>query len=335
MSKILLAHGSGGKLTHDFINNVILKKYGNPVLKDLADSAVLKSEKAKYMAFTTDSFVVNPIIFKGGDIGKLAVCGTVNDLAVCGALPLYISCSLIIEEGMDESLLTKIMDSMAREARSAGIKIVTGDTKVVERGSADKIFINTSGIGVVKYKRLLSPDNIRIGDKVILNGPIADHGISVLLAREELGFKSGVRSDCASLNRLILTVLERCSNVKFMRDPTRGGVATTANEIVKGRPFGIRLFEDEIPINESTKAACELLGLDPLYIGNEGKVIMVLPEAQARRAVGIMRKTKLGRKAAIIGEVTKDYKEEVVIKTRVGGERIVDMLSTEALPRIC
>lgn len=335
MSKILLAHGSGGKLTHEFIKKTILKKYGNRILKQLTDSAILKQDKAKYLAFTTDSFVVKPIIFKGGDIGKLAVCGTVNDLAVCGALPLYISCSLIIEEGMDEAMLTNIIDSMAKEAKSAGVEIVTGDMKVVEKGSADKIFINTSGIGIVKYNKVLSVDKIRIGDKIVINGPIADHGISVLLARGELGFKGGVKSDCASLHRLVLTVLGKCSNVKFMRDPTRGGLATTMNEIASGIPFGIRLFEDRIPLNESTKAACELLGLDPLYIGNEGKVIMVLPEKEAQKAVRIMKKSKLGRHAAIIGEVTKDFEGKVIIRTKVGGERIVDMLSKEALPRIC
>jgi len=335
MAKITLAHGSGGRLTHEFIEKVVLKKFGNAILKGLTDSAVLDLKRPGRLAFTSDSFVVNPIIFKGGDIGKLAVCGTVNDLAVCGALPLYISCSLIIEEGMDEDVLGKIMDSMAREAKCAGVKIVTGDTKVVEKGSADKIFINTSGIGVIKYKRPLSIEKIRKGDKVVINGTIADHGISVLIAREELGFKGGVKSDCASLHRLILTVLEKCSNVKFMRDPTRGGLATTTNEIVSGMPFGIRLFEERIPLNESTKAACELLGLDPLYIANEGKVIMVLPEKEAQKAVKAMRADRSGRRAAIIGEVTKDFKGRVAIRTKVGGERIVDMLSKEALPRIC
>lgn len=336
MAEILLAHGSGGRLMHDFIEKVILKKYDNPILRQLTDSAVLRLKKAEYLAFTTDSFVVNPIVFQGGDIGKLAVCGTINDVAVCGALPLYLSCSLIIEEGTDESVINKIIDSMANEARLSGVEIVTGDTKVVEKGSADKVFVNTSGIGIVKYNRVLSPSNIRIGDKIIINGPIADHGISVLLAREELGFKSGVKSDCASLHRLILTVLGKCSNVKFMRDPTRGGLATTMNEIVSRMPaLGIRLFEEKIPLNESTKAACELLGLDPLYIGNEGKVIVVLAENQAHKAVRIMRNSKLGRKAAIIGEVTGDYKGRVIMRTKVGGERIVDMLSKEALPRIC
>ena len=335
MAKILLAHGSGGRLTHDFVKNVVLKKYGNPILKDLSDSAILKSEKGKKLAFTTDSFVVNPIFFKGGDIGKLAVCGTVNDLAVCGAKPLYISCSLIIEEGVDESMIAKIMDSMAREANRAGVKIVTGDTKVVEKGSADKVFINTSGIGMLAYKKELSLRNIKAGDRIVINGPIADHGISVLVARKQLGIKSRVTSDCASLNRLILTVLRNCSNVKFMRDPTRGGLATTMNEIAAGRPFGIRLFEENIPLNEATKSACELLGLDPLYIGNEGKVVMVLPEREARKAVKIMKNNRLGKKAAVIGEITKEFKGKVVVNTKVGGERIVDMLSKEALPRIC
>ena len=335
MSKILLAHGSGGKLTHDFIKNVILKKYGNPVLRRLTDSAILKTQKGGDIAFTTDSFVVNPIVFKGGDIGKLAVCGTINDLSVCGARPLYMSCSLIIEEGMDELTLTKIIDSMSREAKSAGVEIVTGDIKVVEKGSADKVFINTSGIGIVRYKKVLSLRNIEVGDRIVINGPIADHGISVLVAREELRFKSKVKSDCASLNGLISMVLKRCNNVKFMRDPTRGGLVTTMNEICSNMPFGIRLFEKKIPLNEGTRAACELLGLDPLYIGNEGKVVMVLPEKQAHRAVKIMKENKLGRRAAIIGEITKDFKGKVVINTRVGGERIADMLSKEALPRIC
>jgi hydrogenase expression/formation protein HypE len=335
MSKILLAHGSGGKLMHGFIRNVILQKCKNPILEHLTDSAILKLEKAKFFAFTTDSFVVNPIIFKGGDIGKLAICGTVNDLAVCGALPLYISCSLIIEEGMDQNMLTKIIDSMAHEAKSAGVKIVTGDTKVVEKGNADKVFINTSGIGIIKYKRPLSLRDISVGDKIVINGPIGDHGISVLLEREELSFKSEVKSDCASLHRLILSVLERCNNVKFMRDPTRGGLVTTMNEIVLGMPYGIRLFEKEIPLNEPTKAACELLGLDPLYIGNEGKVVMILPRDEAYKAVKIMKKDKVGRQAAIIGEIIKDFKGKVVIDTEIGGERIVDMLSKEALPRIC
>lgn len=335
MGKILLAHGSGGRLTHDFIEKVVLKKWGNPVLKRLTDSAVLKFAKGGELAFTTDSFVIDPIFLKGADIGKLAVCGTVNDLAVCGARPLYLSCSLIIEEGMEEKELYKILDSMSAEAESARVRIVTGDTKVVEKGSADKIFINTSGIGVVEGGRKLSERAIRPGDKILINGPVADHGIAVLLARRKLGFKSAVKSDCASLNGLILTVLDKCSNVKFMRDPTRGGLATTMNEIASKMPFGIRLFEEKIPLNRATAAACELLGFDPLYMGNEGKVVMILSAGEADRALGIMKRHRFGKKAAVIGEVTEDFKAKVVIATRVGGERIVDMLSGEALPRIC
>ena len=334
MSEILLSHGSGGSETHELIEDIILKKFGNPILKSLGDSALIEIEGSK-LAFTTDSFVINPIFFKGGNIGKLAVCGTVNDLAVFGATPLYISCSLIIEEGFSKKALLEILDSLAGEAKKAGVKVVTGDTKVVEKSSADKIFINTSGIGLMNSQRSLSIAGIRRRDKILINGPIADHGISVLLAREEFGFKSGVKSDCACLNRLIAGVLKGCDTVKFMRDPTRGGVATTANEITKGQRFGIRLYEDRIPLNLSTRAACELLGLDPLYIGNEGKVIMIVSEKEAAKAVRIMKRDPLGRKAAVIGEVTGDFQGRVVLKTRVGGDRIVDMLSKEALPRIC
>lgn len=335
MAEISLAHGSGGKLTHEFIKKNILKSYGNPILDRLTDSAVIKLSSGERLAFTTDSFVVNPVIFKGGDIGKLAVCGTINDLAVCGALPLYISCSLIIEEGLPEALLARLIDSISEEARSAGVEIVTGDTKVVEKGNCDKIFINTSGIGVIKYRSELAIKRIKIGDKLVINGSIADHGVAVLLGREDLGFKSEVKSDCASLNRLILTVLDKCSNVKFMRDPTRGGLAATMNEIAEGMPFGIKLFEEKIPINKSTKSACEILGLDPLHIGNEGKVVMVVASGEADKALRLMKKDSLGRNAAVIGEITKDYKGKVVLKTKVGGERIVDMPVLEALPRIC
>lgn len=335
MSAITLAHGSGGKLTHDLIKEAILKRYGNPVLNRLTDSAVIELVKGTRFAFTTDSFVVKPVIFRGGDIGKLAVCGTVNDLAVSGAAPLYISCSLIIEEGLSEELLGRFILSMKKEATKAGVKIVTGDTKVVEKGSCDKIFINTSGIGIVKYKKELSAKRIKPGDKIIINGTIADHGAAVMLARNELGFKGGPKSDCASLNRLILTVLGRCSNVKFMRDPTRGGLAAVMNEAVEGASFGIRLFEDKIPLNRGTASFCEILGIEPLQIGNEGKVIMIVAAAEADKALGLMKKDPLGRKAAVIGEVIKEFKGRVVLRTKVGGERIVDMPVLEALPRIC
>jgi hydrogenase expression/formation protein HypE len=314
---------------------MILKGYGNPVLNRLTDSAIVELIKGRRIAFTTDSFVVKPVVFKGGDIGKLAVCGTVNDLAVSGAIPLYISCSLIIEEGLSEELLSRLIGSVRKEALRAGVKVVTGDTKVVEKGNCDKIFINTSGIGVVKYKKELSVNRIKPGDKIIINGTIADHGAAVMLARNDLGFKGGAASDCASLNRLILTVLRKCSNVKFMRDPTRGGVAAVMNEIAEGASFGIRLFEDKIPINNATASFCEILGIDPLQMGNEGKVIIVIEARGADRALRLMKKDPLGRKAAVIGEVTREYKGKVVLKTKVGGERIVDMPVLEALPRIC
>ncbi|MDP3788901.1 MAG: hydrogenase expression/formation protein HypE [Candidatus Omnitrophota bacterium] len=335
MSSITLAHGSGGKLTHELIKKIILKSYGNPVLNRLTDAAVIELVKGRRFAFTTDSFVVNPVIFKGGDIGKLAVCGTVNDLAVSGAIPLYISCSFIIEEGLPEELLSRFISSIKKEADKAGVKVVTGDTKVVEKGNCDKIFINTSGIGVVKYKKELSVADIRQGDKIIINGTIADHGAAVMLARNDLGFRGGPASDCASLNRLIAAVLRKCSNVKFMRDPTRGGISAVMNEIAEGASFGIRLFEDKIPLNNGTASFCEILGIDPLQMGNEGKVIMVIRADEADKALQLMKRDPLGRKAAVIGEITHEYKGRVILNTRVGGERIVDMPVLEALPRIC
>ncbi|MFH0839801.1 MAG: hydrogenase expression/formation protein HypE [Candidatus Omnitrophota bacterium] len=334
MKNITLAHGSGGRLMHELIRKKILPAYGNPILNRMADAAVLELDK-KRIAFTTDSFVVKPLIFKGGDIGKLAVCGTVNDLAVSGALPLYISCSFIIEEGLSEKLLMRFIASMKKEARAAGVEVVTGDIKVVEKGNCDGIFINTSGIGVVKYSRELSVRRIKPGDKVIINGTIADHGTAIMLARNDLGFKSGPKSDCASLNGLILTVLNKCSNVKFMRDPTRGGVAAVMNEIVEDAPFGMQLFEEKIPIGKETASACEILGIEPLQMANEGKVIAIVAPHDAGKALSIMKKHSLGRHGAIIGEVTEDFKGRVVLKTKVGGERIVDMPVLEMLPRIC
>lgn len=334
MANITLAHGSGGRLMHELIKKKILGVYGNPVLNRMTDAAVLELGK-KRIAFTTDSFVVKPLIFKGGDIGKLAVCGTINDLAVSGAIPLYISCSLIIEEGLPEELLMRFITSMKKEAAAAGVEVVTGDIKVVERGNCDGIFINTSGIGAVKYSRELSVRRIKPGDKVIINGAIAGHGTAVMLARNDLGFKDGPKSDCASLNGLISMVLDKCGNVKFMRDPTRGGVAAVMNEIAENNSFGIRLFEGDIPISENTASACEILGIDPLQMANEGKVIAIVAPQDAGKALRIMKRHALGRRAGIIGEVIKDFKGEVVLKTKVGGERIVDMPVLEALPRIC
>ncbi len=332
--RILLGHGSGGRLTHDLINNLLLKKFGNPVLNQLKDSGIFNAGNAR-LAFTTDSYVVNPIVFPGGDIGKLAVCGTVNDLAVCGGKPLFISCALIIEEGLEVSLLEKLLESIKRTSKEAGVKIITGDTKVVEKGSCDRIFINTSGVGIIERGVNLSINNIKAGDDIIINGTIGDHGISVLSKREGIEFLSTVKSDCCVLNDIISKVLKTTKDVKFMRDPTRGGVASTLNEIVENKKFGIILDEESLPVKKSVKSACELLGIDPLYMGNEGKVIIISPPGATKRILNTLKRHKLGRESRIIGKVTGKYRGRVSIKTKSGGVRLVDMLTGDQLPRIC
>jgi len=332
--RILLGHGSGGKLTHQLINELFIKEFNNNILSELKDSGVFNIGKEK-LALTTDSYVVNPLLFSGGDIGKLAVCGTINDLSVCGAKPLFMSCGFIIEEGLSISLLKKITESMRKTALEAGVRIITGDTKVVEKKSADKLFINTSGIGLVQKSIDLSIDNIKAGDDVIINGSIGDHGISILSKREGLEFKANIKSDCAPLNGLIFKVLKADNNIKFMRDPTRGGVATTLNEIVEKGKFGIVIDVESLPIKKAVKSACEILGLDPLYIGNEGKVIIVSAPKDTKKILNVLRKHKLGRESRIIGKVTKEHKGKVSMKTKAGGLRLVDMLTSEPLPRIC
>ena len=334
MDKILLSHGSGGKLSHDLIKNLFLKEIGNPILKELADSALLDINKGR-IAFTTDSYVVKPLFFAGGDIGKLAVCGTVNDLAVMGAEPLFISCGMIMEEGLDMDVLAGVVASIKKTAAKAGVKVVTGDTKVVEKGSCDKLFINTSGIGTVKKSIKLSKNIIRPGDVIIINGPIGDHGIAVLAEREHLNFKHDIKSDCAPLNGLIKGLLKDHVGIKFMRDPTRGGLATTLNEIANDSDFGIVIDESGVPVNDDTRAVCEILGFDPLYIGNEGKVIVVVSSKAAKKVLAAMKKHPLGKQAKIIGEVTSKHKGRVCCRTTVGGMRIADMLVGEQLPRIC
>lgn len=324
-NKILLAHGSGGRLTHQLIKDVFLKHFGGKTLYKLEDSAKFKIDKSE-LAFTTDSYVVKPIFFPGSDIGKLAIYGTVNDLAVVGAEPLYISLGMIIEEGLDFKILDKICKSISDAARIANVEVVTGDTKVVEKGSCDGIFINTSGVGKIRKGVNLSIDRIKPGDKIAINGPIASHGIAVLAARENLGFKAKVKSDCAPLNELIGGILNDGVDVKFMRDPTRGGLATVLNEIVENKNFGIILEEKKVPIKKGVEAACEILGFDPLYIGNEGKLVMVISQRDSR---------KLGKKMELIGEVVKNPKGKVLLNTKAGGKRIVDMLAGEQLPRIC
>jgi len=330
--KIILGHGSGGRLTHNLIKDLLLKKLGNPILRELSDSAVI--DYRDRLAFTTDSFVVSPLVFPGGDIGKLAVCGTINDLVMLGAIPEYLSLALIIEEGLDYAILEKIIDSIALTARRAGVFFVTGDLKVVEKGACDQIFINTSGIGRILGKKL-SIKRIESQDKIILTGSIAEHGLAVLGKRKELNLGFNIQSDCAALHELIIPVLKKIKTVKFLRDPTRGGIATTLNEIAEDTGLGIVIDERRIPISLKTKTACELLGIDPLYVANEGKAILIVAQQDASAALRLLKKNPLGRKAQIIGEVTRKPAGRVILSTSVGGRRIVDMLTSEPLPRIC
>lgn len=333
---ILLGYGSGGKLTHELISDLFVRYFGNEILESQTDSAVLKIESDR-LAFTTDSFVVDPVFFPGGDIGKLAVAGTVNDLAVSGATPLYLSSSFIIEEGFSFAELETIVKSMADEAQKAGVLIVTGDTKVVNKGKCDKVFVNTTGIGVLPENRVEigSGKNIETGDKIIINGTIADHGMCIMAAREGLSFTSEIESDCACLNGMIKDVLDVSENIKFMRDATRGGLATVLCELAEDRGFGIEINESSIPVNENVRGICELLGFDPLYVANEGKVVMVVGKDDAEKVLGTLRKNEFGRNAAIIGEVTSEHYGKAWLTTGIGGRRIIDMLAGEQLPRIC
>ncbi len=344
--RIILGHGSGGKLSHDLIESLFLPSFTNPILDTGDDSAVFPltdSDKIPQgrlssqgeIAFTTDSYVVKPLFWPGGDIGKLAVCGTVNDLAVVGAIPLYLAAAFVIEEGLLISSLRRIVTSMRRAAKEARIKIVAGDTKVVERGSADGLFINTAGVGMLPGGVSISGSNAQPGDMVILSGSIGDHGIAVLSAREGLIFSNSFKSDVAPLNHMIRAMLRTSHNIHAMRDPTRGGLATTLNEIAQQSKVGIRIIEAQIPVREEVAAACEILGYDPLYVANEGKVVACVASEEAESVLQVMRKTPYGHEAAIIGEVLPEPKARVVMKTRVGGTRIVDMLVGEMLPRIC
>ena len=330
--KILLAHGSGGKLAHDLVERFV-KSLANPLLDKLDDSAVF--DISGRLAFTTDSYVVSPIFFPGGDIGKLAVCGTVNDLATSGAKPLYLSLSFIIEEGLSLKELEKVVGSVQRAVREAGIKIVTGDTKVVTRGSADKLFINTAGLGVIPEGVNVSGSNARPGDKVILNGAIGDHGIAVISQRQGLSFATKLKSDCAPLGGLVAEMVKASPNINALRDPTRGGLATSLNELAKQSKVSIRIEEKAIPVREEVLAACEMLGFDPLYVANEGKMVAIVPPRDADKVLTAMRKNKYGKDAAIIGEVMAENPGRVVMKTVLGSHRIVDMLVGDLLPRIC
>jgi hydrogenase expression/formation protein HypE len=332
--EIVLAHGSGGKLSRQLMQSVILPRFRNDLLAPLHDGAIFTLGGVR-LAFSTDSYVVSPIFFPGGDIGKLAVHGTVNDLAMCGARPLYLSVGFILEEGTPMPDFARVVDSMREAAGAAGVTLVTGDTKVVDRGKADGIFVNTSGIGMVPDGVNIGPARARPGDQILLSGEIAVHGIAIMSVREGLEFETEIASDTAPLNGLVETMLATGGDIHVLRDPTRGGVSSALTEIAQSAGVGMLLDEARIPIGEEVKGACEILGLDPLYVANEGKLIAIVPPADAGRILAAMRSHPLGREAAIIGAVTSGHPSFVLMKTRVGGTRVVDMLSGEQLPRIC
>lgn len=333
---ILLGHGSGGTLSHNLIENLFVKYFDSPELKQQTDSAILDIN-SQNIAFTTDSYVVSPIFFPGGNIGKLAIAGTVNDLAVSGAIPKYLSCGFIIEEGLPIEDLEIIVKTMADEAKKAGVRIVTGDTKVVDKGSCDKVFINTAGIGIIddNRKNISFGKEIKAGDKIIINGSIADHGMTIMAKRNDLNLNIEVNSDCACLNTLIDEVLSVSDKIKFMRDATRGGIATVLAELAKSNDFGIEIDESSIPVKEPVRGICELLGFDPMYVANEGKVIMVVSAEDAEIVLQTLKKNEYGKDSAIIGEVVDNHLGKGWITTEIGGKRIIDMLSGEQLPRIC
>jgi hydrogenase expression/formation protein HypE len=328
MDKVLLAHGGGGSKSAELTRSVFQRFLRDPLLMEMDDAARLPGQ-----VFTTDSFVVKPLFFPGGDIGRLAVCGTVNDLAVMGAEPLYLSIAFIIEEGFAVAALERILASIAKACREAGARIVCADTKVVERGKADGIFITSAGIGRPVFKKPVLPARIRPGDALIINGAIGLHGISVLTARGEFGLEGKIRSDVAPLWGLI----KKCSrlDVPFMRDPTRGGIAQTLNELAYHKKFGVRIFENKLPIPKKVAAVCDLLGFDPLHVANEGKVVMVVARRDADNALKALRSHPLGKGAGVIGEITKENPGRVVMATRAGSERIVMPPVGEILPRIC
>jgi hydrogenase expression/formation protein HypE len=337
--QIVLGHGSGGKLTADLIDKIFLPAFRNPVLDKLDDQAVLTIGGAR-LAFTTDSFVVTPIFFPGGDIGRLAVHGTVNDLAMSGARPLYLSAAFILEEGLPVDDLRRVVESMRAAAVDAGVQFVTGDTKVVDRGKGDQIFITTTGIGVIEPGVNISADRARPGDVVLLSGYLGDHGMAIMSQREGLEFEGAIESDCASLNGLVAAMLATppaggADFIHCLRDPTRGGAATTLNEIAKRANVGMLLREQSIPVRESVRGACEVLGLDPLYVANEGKLIAIVRADMAEAVLRQMREHPLGRDAAIVGKIVSEHPGMVLMKTEVGGTRVLDVMFGEQLPRIC
>lgn len=331
---VMLAHGSGGKLSQELVRKMFIGELANETLSKLDDAARFALNCGR-LAFTTDSYVVSPLFFPGGDIGKLAVCGTVNDLSTAGATPKFLSLAFIIEEGLPLEDLSRVVRSIKAAAAEAGVCIVTGDTKVVNRGKADKLFINTSGIGILPEGLDISGCNARPGDIVILSGSVGDHGIAIMTQREGFAFKVPVESDCAPLNGMVAAMLEASKNIHVLRDPTRGGLATTLNEIAAQSNIGIEIEETKIPVKDAVRAACELLGFDPLYVANEGKMIAIVHPEDAEKVMEAMRRSPFGGAASIIGEVVNGHPGRVVMKTALGARRLVDMLSGELLPRIC
>ncbi len=332
--KVMLAHGGGGSLSNKLIEKMFFSEFDNKYLNKMHDGAVFEIPKGK-MAISTDSFVIQPIFFPGGNIGELAVYGTVNDIACCGAVPQYLSLGFILEEGLPMDDLWKIVQSVKFAADKAGVQIVTGDTKVVEKGKGDKIFINTSGVGIVKKGVNISPENCKAGDKIIVSGTVADHGICIMSLRAGLEFETEIKSDTAPLNHMVSEILEISDKIHVLRDPTRGGLASTLNEIASSSGKGIMLYEEKIPVREDVKGVCELLGLDPLYVANEGKLLVFVAEEDAEKVLKTMQQNEYGKDAAIIGEVEEKSDKTVKIKTSIGTVRIVDMISGEQLPRIC
>lgn len=332
--QIVLGHGSGGKLTAELIQKFFLPAFHNEYLARLDDQAVVEVDGTR-LAFTTDSFVVTPIFFPGGDIGRLAINGTVNDLAMSGARPLYIAAAFILEEGLPTEDLRRVVESMRAAALQGDVQLVTGDTKVVNRGKGDKVFITTTGLGIIERPVKISADRARSGDKVILSGYIGDHGMAIMSQRENLEFEGTIESDTAALHTLVAAMLESSEEIHCLRDPTRGGVATSLNEIAARSGVGIELDEKDIPVRETVKGACEILGLDPLYVANEGKLVAIVAPEAAQTVTQKMRGHPLGRDARIIGEVVAEHPRMVLMKTEIGGTRVVDVLFGEQLPRIC
>jgi hydrogenase expression/formation protein HypE len=336
---INLSHGSGGKAMRDLIADIFVKSFDNPILSQLEDQATIDLsslyQHGNRLAFTTDSYVVDPLFFPGSDIGEIAINGTINDLAVSGAKPLYLTCSMILEEGLPIETLRKVVASMQKAAKKAGVQIVTGDTKVVNRGCADKLFINTAGIGIIPPGIDISPRHIQPGDVVIINGEIGNHGTAILIARGELALETDIESDCQALHELVAEIIKVCPEIHAMRDATRGGLATVLNEFAQTSNLGIRINENAIPIREEVNGVCEILGLEPLYLANEGKLVIVAPPEKADLILETMGNHPTGKDASIIGEIITNPPGIVLLKTAFGAERIIDMLVGDQLPRIC